>query len=300
MLRRYEDAIWNRIDAGELDPALLGAVREAATWQNASERASAVEAIEAVLDHAAPGPPAAVDLRHVSTAAIRDRDPSPLVQEILKRAGPELGKNRVRAKRLPETEPVCAELVRLSERFGARVGSVGWTPTERRIDAYSGREGEIHWVIPKSARQGLDAAARFGAGRLAYAVPRGAGALLDDSTERAAGLLAAVLRAAGCELGPGATTLPSVVVKLRRAARKSVQEAVGDARLTPQDLLAAARQIRRNADRAGLIAAGDIGAALQSVLGARPTRTRLQASGRGLELLRFWAAPDSPRWRRDA
>ena len=94
--------------------------------------------------------------------------------------------------------------------------------------------------------------------------------------------------------------LPAVSLKLRRSTRKSVQEVVNDEEIGSAALLAAAARLHRSADRAGLLASGDIAAALGAVLGGPATMGALRSSPRALDLLRFWAAADSPLWRDDA
>jgi len=299
-LQRYEQAIWTRIDAGELDAAFLEGLREAAHWRGNHERGSALRAIEAALDPGAPPAQGEPDLSHVSIAAVLDRDTDTLIEDVMRLAGPALGAPRVRAKKLGASDGVVGELEQLIERFGARRGSVSAAEDLDRVIAYAGRNGEVHFVVPRSAREGLDPMGRFRAGRLAWAVPRGGGSLLDESPERAAGTLAAILRASRCRVAEGGPILPAAVVKLRRAARKSVQEAVGDTRVEPSALLLAARKLHRSADRVGLLACGDIVPALTTLSGGRASITALQTSARSLDLLRFWAAPDSPLWGNDA
>jgi hypothetical protein len=223
-----------------------------------------------------------------------------LIEDVTRLAGPALGAPRVRAKKLGASDGVVGELEQLVERFGARLGSVSAAEDLEKVAAYAGRNGEVHFVVPRSAREGLDPMGRFRAGRLAWAVPRGGGSLLDESPERAAGTLAAILRASRCHLAEGGPILPAVVVKLRRAVRKSVQEAVGNTRVEPSALLSAARKLHRSADRVGLLACGEIGPALTTLSGGRGSITALQNSARSLDLLRFWAAPDSPLWGDDA
>ena len=57
--------------------------------------------------------------------------------------------------------------------------------------------------------------------------------------------------------------------------------------------------IQRTADRVGLLAAGDIGAALTTLCDGPPTLHALRSSKRAVDLLRFWMAPESPLWRAD-
>jgi uncharacterized protein HemY len=297
LLRRHEDAIWPEIDAGELDEKRLERLRKAAHWRGQLERASAIAAVEAALEPGAPASLGASDLRHVSLAAIWDPDASTVIEEVIQRAGPSLSQERSRAKKLGPDAPVHAELERLSERFGARFASAAATDAVSTPTAMLDREGGLRWLVPKEGVSGLDAPMRFVAGRLAWAAPRGAAALLDDSPERSAGTLAALLRAARCRVSSRGPMLPAVSLKLRRAARKSVQEAVHDEEIDSASLISAARRLHRSADRAGLLACGDIASALRVVLGGTTTMTALRSSPRGLDLLRFWASADSPLWR---
>jgi tetratricopeptide (TPR) repeat protein len=299
-LARYEAAIWQRIDAGMLDASLLDGLRNTATWRGQTRRAAAVRAAERALGLAATDETAEpVSLVHVSTIAIQDPDASPILEEVLRRAGIALSNGRVRAKKATATDPICAELDLLSKRFGARVGSIGLSDEVRDVVARSGGGADIDWVVPARARAGLDGPERFAAGRLAWAAPRGAAWLLDLTPHQVAGTLAAALRAARCQFASGDPVLPAADVKLRRAVRKAVHEAVGDAKLEPLALLAFARSVHRSADRAGLLAAGDIAAAFATLLSGGNTLTALKASARGLDLLRFWIGPDSPLWGND-
>jgi hypothetical protein len=112
-------------------------------------------------------------------------------------------------------------------------------------------------------------------------------------------MLAAVLRAARCEVALGEPALPAAEVKLRRTVRNAVREAVGDTKLGPASLLAFARSLHRSADRAGLLASGDIASGLATLLDGRSALDALRASARGLDLVRFWLENDSPLWGTD-
>jgi lipopolysaccharide biosynthesis regulator YciM len=300
ILRRYERAIWERIDAGELDLPLLEDLRNAALWRGDVERASAVAAVQAVLAPDAPSGPIPPDLARASTATVCHQNSDTLVEEVMRRAGTALHAARSRGEKLRENDPVYAELERLTERFGARFGSVSTADEARSVAANPGREGELHWVVPRSARAGLDPTQRFVAGRLAWAVPRGGGPLVEESPEKAGGTLAAILRASRCRVADGGPVLPAVAVKLRRAVRKSVEEIAGNSLLEPAALVAAARRLHRSADRAGLLACSDIAAALRSLSPGPTSIAALQTSARHLDLLRFWIAADSPLWGEDA
>ena len=304
-LARYERAIWERIDKGDLDGPLLEGLRKAATWRGDTKRAGAARAVQSALGLAsAADEGASADLGNVSVAAVWDPDANPILQQVVLRAGPALSKDRVRAKKAAPSDPIYGELERLSRRFGARVGSVGLSDEPVAVIARTGRDGEIDWVLSRNAQTGLDDAGRFVAGRLAWAAPHGAAALLEDSPQKVAGTLAAVLRAARCELGPNdpalpEPALPAVDVKLRRAVRKAVHEAVGDTKLGPSSLLAFARSLQRSADRAGLLASGDIVAGITTLLNGAANVDALRASRRGLDLLRFWLDAESALWRND-
>lgn len=296
VLRDYERGIWTRIDEGELDATLLEGLRKAAHWRGHLERASAVATAEAALESGALSVESATDLSYVSMASVWERDADTPVDEVVRLAGPALPIPKVRARKLGAGEAVYTELEHLCERFGARFGSVSASEQSPGVVARAGRDGDVHWIVPQSARRGLDAVGRFTAGRLAWAVPRGGGTLLDDTPEKVAGTLAAVLRVCRCPVEEGNPVLPAVAVKIRRATRKSVQEAVGGVSFQPAQLLAAAKRLHRRADRAGLLACGDIAAAFVALSGGPTSISALRGSARHLDLLRFWVAADSPLW----
>ena len=296
----YERAIWERIADGKLDRSLLEGLRNAASWRGQRERAAAAREAQCALGLATPEDHRpTTDLGNVSMAAVWDRDANPILQQVALRAGPALSTGRPRAKKASANDPIYGELERLSHRFGARTASVGLSDERTSMWARANRDGEIEWVAPRGAQAGLDAVGRFLAGRLAWAAPRGAAELLDDPPRAVAGQLAAILRAARCEVAAGEVALPAAEVKLRRAVRKAVSDAVGDAKLEPSSLLVFARSLQRSADRAGLLASGDIAAALGTLLNGQASLDALGASERGIDLLRFWLDADSPRWGND-
>jgi len=296
----YERAIWERIEGGECDASLLEGLGKAATWRGHARRAEAARTVRGALGLASSGNDGGTaDLSSVSVAAVWDPEADPVLQQVVLRAGPALSKDRPRTKKGAQSDPVYGELERISLRFGTRVGSIGLSDELETLSAHAGRDGEIDWVVPRAARGGLDGVGRFVAGRLAWAAPHGAAGLLDDTPQKVAGTFAAVLRAARCELGYGAPALPAVEVKLRRATRKIVREAVGDVKLAPASLLAFARSLQQSADRAGLLASGDIAAGIATLLNGRVTLEALRTSARGLDLLRFWLEAESPLWGTD-
>ena len=296
---RYEAAIWSQIEAGELDASLLEALRSAAGWRGHDARVAASLAVQRALGLAGPNGDPSVDLSRVPVAALRDPNADPVLQELVLRAGPSLDNDRLRSRKAAPSDPIVNELELLSQRFGARAGSVEistelTTPVARR-----GRDGEIVWVVPERARGGLDATGRFLAGRLAWAAPHGGTQLLDGSPERAAGILQAVLRVSRCDVEAGDPPLPAAEVKLRRAVRKAVQQAVAGTKLQSSSLLDYARSLQRSADRAGLLASGAIGAGLAVSLNQELNLEALRMSSRGRDLLRFWLDADSPLWGSD-
>jgi predicted Zn-dependent protease len=295
----YEGAIWERVDAGELDASLLEGLRNAATWRGQPSRAAAAQAVQSALGLAPPIDDEVADLGNVSIAAVWDPAANSVLQQVVRLAGPALSKDRLRTRKAAPVDPVYGELERLSERFGARAGAIELSDDLASVIARAGRDDEIDWVVPRGAQAGLDGIGRFIAGRLAWAAPHGAARLLDDSPQEVAGVLAAVLRVARCEVAPGEPALPAAEVKLRRAVRNGVREAVGDAKLGPASLLAFARSLQRSADRAGLLATGDIASGLATVLSGKSTLDALGRSARGLDLLHFWLENDSPLWGTD-
>lgn len=299
-LAAYEKALWNRIESGTLEASSLEELRTAAHWREHGKRASAVASVARAL-----GAPTVDDepwnsvFDHLSPASLEDRQPSPLLEEALRRAGPSLFKPRIRTKKVSAHDPIYVELEHLCERFGGRVGSVGRGAEVSTPMAYAGSDGEIHWLIPSETQDRLERRSRFVAGRLAWAVPRGGGWLVEDAAPRAAGKIAALLQAARCRVEAGEAMLPAAEVKLRRAARRTIQEVVGTEVVRTQTLLSFARSFQRSADRAGLLACGDVEVALQAVLQATPTPASLGSSARGLDLARFCMDSESPLWRTD-
>jgi len=300
-LTRYERALWVRIEQENLDASSLRGLRDAAVWRGQSGRASAIRAVERALGlELADGEPWTFEVDGVSVDSPWDEEGFAALDRVLRRVGPSLSKLRLRAVKAAPGDPVYAELERLSHRFGAHAASVGLCGDVSTPIAHGGADREIHWLVPDKCRNGLDARARFHAGRLAWAVPRGAGWLLGDSALAAAGKIAATLRAARCEVESGEPMLPAAEIKLRRSARRAVQEAVGGTVFDASTLLAFAQSLHRAADRAGLLASGDVAAALHALLGESPTLATLKSSTRGLDLVRFCIDDESPLWGRDA
>ncbi len=295
----YEAALWASIRRGDLDVAILEALNNAATWRGHEARAAATRelrqalGLDSIAENRGPH-----DFGNVSVAAVWDPEASTVLREVVKRAGAELSRGRHRAKKASADTPVQAELDQVAQRFGARSGSVALSDDVATIDARMGRDGAIDWIVPRDAVRGLDAAGRFAAGRLAWATPHGAADLLEGSAQRAAGTIMAALRLARCEIVEGGPVLPAVAVKLKRATRKAVHEAVEGAQIDGGTLLEFARSVQASADRAGLLVAGDIRAALDVILHGQVDVETLSVSERGLDLISFWLDAESPLWRR--
>jgi tetratricopeptide (TPR) repeat protein len=295
----FEQAVWQRIDEGRLDAALLEGLENAAIWQGEARRTAAAHAARVALGLAPSSDFSNFDLDQVSVAALWDPNADELLRDVLCYAGPALAKSRRRTKRAAPDDPICRDLERICQRFGTRAG---WVKLSDEPDAVFEAElgdSTVNWVAPLRLKAGLDAAGRFAAGRLVWGTPHGAARLLDDSPEKVAGKLAAILRAARCELAPGGPVLPATQVKLRRMVRKAVKDRVGDARLTASTLIEFARSLQRSGDRAGLLTSGNIAAALSTLLDGNLSLDALRTSPRGLDLLRFWLHADSPLWGHD-
>jgi tetratricopeptide (TPR) repeat protein len=295
----YERALWERIVAGELDAPILEGLAESAAWRGHGRRVAAVRSVQGALGLTPRDDAATADLSGISVAAVWDPDANRVLQQVVLQAGPALSNGRSRTKNAAATDPIHGELETICQRFGARAGAVGLSDEVDILLARTGQDGEVDWVVPGTAKAGLDGTGRFTAGRLAWAAPHGAAGLLDEAPDKVAGTLAAVLRVARCALDPGGPALPAVDLKLRRATRKAVREVVGEAVLTPGSLVAFARSLQRSADRAGLLASGDISSGLATLLKGRITLDALNASARALDLLRFWLDAESALWRTD-
>jgi uncharacterized protein HemY len=292
----YEATLWRRMQAVGLELPLLASIRKAATWQGALERGAAVAAVEEALQHDLQASTNRAEMDHVGAAALWQGRQDSVFEALIRCAGPALSSPRLRSNKLGLDTPAVRELERVAERFGARFGSVSLSEQANRLHAYLDRDESIHWILPAQARDGLDAGQRFEAARLAWAVPRGAGALVSTSPQEAAGATMSILLAARRTVTTGGPSLPSVPVKLRRSVRKRVAEVVGDRVMDTNTILEGIEALQQNADRAGLLWGGDIGTALRAVLGTQPDRNAARSSPRALALVHFWAAPDSPRW----
>jgi hypothetical protein len=152
-------------------------------------------------------------------------------------------------------------------------------------------------LVSPQSKDAIGDADVFHAGRLAWAVPRGASELVGNSTEDIAAKLAGILRAARCEVEFDTSAVPRVEVKLPRSVRRTVHELVSGTRVTTTALLQVARRLQQSADRAGLMTSGDIGVALGEVLpSGKANLEGLRTSERALDLLRFWVGAESPLW----
>lgn len=159
------------------------------------------------------------------------------------------------------------------------------------------RRGEVDWLVSPKSRSGLSGTDLFHAGRFAWAAPRGASELIDGSTEDIAAKLAGILRAARCEVETDTTPIARLEVKLPRSVRRAVHDLVAGTPITAAALRQIGRKLQQSADRAGLMASGDIGVALKEMLPSGEANLEgLRTSERALDLLRFWAGAESPLW----
>ncbi len=301
VIETYERAIWESIDRGELEASLLQGLGDAATWRSQPERVGAVNAslvalgLVAATDDAQGSRPTC---DHVPLGALGDGHADETLEHVVLRAGPSLVKGRLRSRQKAGPEDrVYGQLDLLCRRFGARLGTIALADAPIPIQARVGRHGEVDWLVSPESKFGLEGADLFHAGRLAWAAPRGASALVDDSTQDIAAKLAGILRAARCEVESDATTVARVEVKLPRSVRRTVHDFVSGTRITTTSLLQVARRLRQSADRAGFMASGDIGVALGEILPSRKANAEgLRTSERALDLLRFWLDAESPLW----
>ena len=300
--QRYEEAIWNDIDHGHLDAELLEGLRDAADWRSHDDRVAAIHECLAGLGVVAEGSRPSSShpsFDHIPLGSLGDGSPDETLEHVVLRAGPSLVQGRPRYRRkAAANSPVHRQLDRLSKRFGSSLGSV-WlaeapsAPLEARVS----RNGELAWQLQAKDERGLEEASLFRAGRFAWAAPRGASALIDGSIEEIAARLAAVLRASHCEVALDGDPLGALEVKLPRSVRRIVRDLASHAPTAASELRALARRLQQSADRAGLIACGDIGVALAVVSPQqRATIESVRSSRRALDLLRFWVAADSARW----
>ena len=301
-IEAYERAIWERIDRGELEASLLEGLENAATWLSQPERAIAARASLAAL-RLAPFAEETHEPRptfdHVPLGSLGDLAADETLEQLVRRAGPSLVKGRLPSRpRAGPEDRVYQQLDLLCQRFGAPLGKIALADAPTGLRAQMNRRGEVDWLVSAASKPGLGDADLFHAGRLAWAAPRAAIELIDGSTEDTAAKLAGILRAAGCEAEIDASALAQVEVKLPRSVRRTVHDLVSGARITVTGLRQVARRLQQSADRAGLMASGDIGVALGETLSSGQDNLEgLHASERAVDLLRFWVGPKSPRWR---
>jgi len=300
-IESYERAIWESIERGELEASLLQGLRNAATWHSQPERATAVKAslvalrlVAADEDTHGSGP----TFDHVPLGALADARADETLEHVVLRAGPSLVKGRLRSRQKAGPEDrVHGQLDLLCRRFGAPLGTIALADAPTPIQARLDRHGEVDWLVSPQSELALGDADLFHAGRLAWAVPRGANALIDGSTKDIAAKLAGILRAARCEVESDATAVARVEIKLPRSTRRTVHDLVSGTRITTTALLQVSRNLQQSADRAGLMASGDIGVAIGEILSSGEANLEgLRTSRRAHDLLRFWVAAESPLW----
>lgn len=301
-LASFEQAIWNRIATGVLEEAWLVDLRDAASWRQQPRRAAAGDRVLDLLGTEMPRTTkdtVAPVFAAVASDDLADDLADTSLRRMVAEAGPVLEKQRLRLRnKVPPGTPLLAQLDRLCGMFDTRVGVVATTSEANRLAASLNRQGQLDWLLPSTAMPEIDGPGLFRAGRLAWITSRGGGALLETTTEQAAGKLAAIARAAKVEVTSDMGGVPRVEAKLPRTIRKTVNELIGDRGMQLTTLFETARWFQQSADRAGLLACEDIGVALRGLLGRdRVTLDTLQASSRAIDLLRFWLDDRSALWR---
>lgn len=300
-IESYEHAIWDRIDRGELEASLLQGLGDAAIWCSQPARARAVTSTLValrLLDPANAPDDSGPSFDHVPLGALADVNPDEVLEHVVLRAGPNLLKGRLRSRQKASPgNQAYEELALLCQRFGAALGTVGLSDVPTPIEARLGRRGEVDWLLSPQVQGGLGEVDLFHAGRLAWATPRGAVALIDGSPEDIAAKLAGVLRAARCEVESDTTAVARIDIKLPRSTRRVVHDVASNTRITTTALLNVARSLQQSADRAGLIASGNVSVAIGALLQSNePTLDGLRTSQRARDLLRFWTSAESPLW----
>lgn len=301
-LATFERAIWDRVTTGVLEEAWLVDLRNAASWRAQPRRAAAGDTILGLLgleqpksEHDSLGPVFAA----VASDDLGDRPAEPTLRRVVAEAGSVLDKQRLRLRqKLAPGTAALQQLDHLCGRFDSRLGVVASSSDAARPAASVNRQGQLDWLLPATAAPEIDRRGLFHAGRIAWIVSRGGGALLEGTPEQAAGKLASVLRAAKVDVESDMGGVPRVESKLPRSIRKTVGELFDSkgARLTT--LFETARWFQQSADRAGLIACEDIRIALGELLGRdRVTLDAVRASPRAIDLLRFWLDDRSSLWR---
>ncbi len=192
------------------------------------------------------------------------------------------------------------------DQIGAIARAVGLTaPTElwvgggRRGIALTFRKEQLAWVVGDGVTA-LGPAQRFTVGRLAYAAHAGALPLLHVPPEEGAAKLRAVAIVGETPIGAVDADAEALVPAISRAIPRRVRKSVPDVAvgLTPRDIDRFANGVRLSAARAGALVAGDIGAALEELLGEKPSRAMVFDSKDAFDLVSFWLSPSCSALRR--
>ncbi len=302
----YERAQWERIETGALDGDTLLELRRCAQWREEPERLAAVDQCLAAvsLKPSADGDAPALmqRLSTLSADVCLEADSDPVLEELLASVGPAL----VRAARWMrgprsnlaknELDALEAELRPICERLQLRLGSSS-VHAQEHVEASLSDATQIDWLVPETAGHAFDAMLRFRAGRIAWATPRGAATLLDAPAQSVGAHLAAVLRSSGCRVEGQPAPVHAVELKLPRSLRRRVGDLLGDRIYSIESLEVFARTLQRDADRVGLLLAGDLAAALRVIEPTGRSIEDLGASPRARQLMHFWLAADSPLWK---
>ena len=297
----YERAVWAEIERGHIDRALLEGLRNAAAWLGDPDRATAVEQVVATVEVDDPDASSlAQTLAELDPRAFPVADMGGTLMEVVRQleaTQPKMPGLLGPRYQSAAQSPVESQLKHVCRRFDLEVASVSLSGEHTEAEVRSRRDGTLHWVLPLVQRQGLDGAALFKAGRLAWATPRGATLLLEGTAEEAARVLAFAIRASGCRVEEESSVAPHKELRPPRGARRSIRDLLGSTEVTFSMLVGFAAKLQQSADRAGLIVSANFGSAAPVLLQRTPSVEDLCASTRAIEAMRFWISRDSPLWK---
>ncbi len=319
---RFEAAVRAELDADPTDPEPLRKLRRAARWRDDQGLDAVVLAVLASLGVAdeeeleAYGEHTQLFARPLSGGALDDASFARLLVPGM--GEPVLSLARLVAESVAEMDalepgtfglgrgdavrgdaPLRAEITVLCGMLGVPAPEV-WQGGDdpARIEVLPYYKGKANFVLGAGLASPLSPAQRFVIGRLAAGLRLGVAPLVRRDPARAATALFAAAAAGEAPLPAGegragmAETTRRMGKAMPRKVRKSVTEHVRALR-DGREIDAWAQAVHRAASRAGLLVAGDLGAALAAVLGAAPDRELVLESPDAHDLLTFWLSPDA-------
>lgn len=198
------------------------------------------------------------------------------------------------------------DVMMLARVFGVPVGDFYQGGREPGLVAVLPRDREKpQWIVGTGVGSPLPPLRRWQVGRAAIGARTGSTAFLDRSDDDAATLLLAATIAAEAPL-PAAAGRPGIeelARALNKAMSRKVRKAIPDViRGLPDGGRGVGEYVtaaKRTAMRAGLLLAGDLGAALEAVLGYRASTEAVRGSADARDLVTFWISPAAIGLRRD-